>query len=135
MPTQKVVGQTVLSEFDYLNKLVSTKSEKKLKALINNAPPGVLLAITEIALNVLKNKFPLKHRQLLKLQPFAHSVRKISKVRSPDSARKIIQTGEGLKSLNPLIFPVIQEAYKLNGQRVFPRSRAGIQKPAKSSQR
>lgn len=105
---QTVVGERAIQNFDFLRSLCRTKSCKKSNRLIANASDEQLLTIVEIALNILKTRFPLKETQRRKLVPLADLVRKLSRSRSARNARLIVQKG-GNPLLSALLLPVAIE--------------------------
>ena len=107
-----VKGQSVLNNHTFLKRIATTKSERKKRRLLRLATNEELLSIIEIAYNVLKGRFILKTRQKHKIIPYAHVIRKISRARSPEGLRKIVQRGEGFATLPLLIAPVIFEAIR-----------------------
>lgn len=108
MMSQRAVGPSVLSNKEFLERLCRTKSEKKRLRMIRDASTDQLLAIAEIALNILKGRLPLTSRQRERLIPYANFVRRLSRTRSEDGARRIIQVGGG-PLLSSLILPVLLE--------------------------
>lgn len=113
MHAQQTVGPNFLANFDYLKKISCTKSPKKFHKLLEDAPPEVLLCITEAALNILKNNFKLKNSQLEKLKPHAKIVREISRSRTPKKTKTLIQSGNGFPAALPLLLPILIEVAKI----------------------
>ncbi|KAI6179557.1 hypothetical protein M3Y98_00853000 [Aphelenchoides besseyi] len=91
----------------FLQRLKSANSDQKRRDLVADATGAELLALVEIAYNVLHAHFPLKHRQLERLRPHAPLVRKLSRVRSERSARRLVQSGAGVAALMPIITPIL----------------------------
>lgn len=116
MHSSRPVGPLVVSHADFLRKLSRTSSEKRRSRLLREASTEQVLAIAEIALNVLKEKFPLTPKQRQRLQPHADAVRKLSRARKEATARHVIQVGGG-PMLASLITPVLVELGRalLNG--------------------
>ena len=108
MTSQRAVGPSVLSNKDFLTRLCRTTSENKRLRMINEASTEQLLAIAEIALNVLKGRLPLTNKQRQRLIPYADYVRRLSRARSVTSARHVVQVGGG-PLLASLIAPVLLE--------------------------
>ena len=108
MMPQSTVGPTILSNKEFLTRLCRTKSEKKRRRTIHEASTEQLLAIAEIALNVLKGRLPLSSKQRERLVPYADFVRHLSRARSHAGARRVIQVGGG-PLLASLIAPVLLE--------------------------
>lgn len=76
--------------------------------MLHDATAEQLLAIVEIALNIIKNRFPLSNHQRERLMPYAAFVRKLARARRERSARKIVQSGGGAM-LASLLAPVLLE--------------------------
>lgn len=62
----------------------------------------------EVALNVLKSRFPLKPTQRRRLLPLASEVRRLSRSRSAKTARHLVQIG-GNPLLAALLVPIVTE--------------------------
>jgi hypothetical protein len=82
---------------------------------IHRARPDQLLCFVEICLNILKSRIPLRKRHLARLRLHADRIRRLSRSRSPKSARRILnQQGRGLPVLASVIasvlIPLIGEA-------------------------
>jgi superfamily I DNA/RNA helicase len=104
------IGPLILKNYAFLKKLAKTKSNKKRKSLLDSANRDQLLALVEISSNLLSS-FKLGKKQRNRLLPFAPTIRKLSRVRSERSARKLIQqTGTGVPLFAALLAPVIAEA-------------------------
>jgi hypothetical protein len=103
-----VVGQRVLHNYDFIRALSRTRSTKKCSTLVSGASDDQLLAVVEIALNILKSRFPLKEEQIERLIPLAEEVRRLSRARSAKTARRIVQIG-GNPLLSALLVPVVLE--------------------------
>lgn len=85
------LSEIIIKNVSFINKLAKLKSVKRRCALINGATSEELLAVVEIALNILHAREPFWTRgQLAKLTASAHLIRKLARVRSPDSARKLL---------------------------------------------
>lgn len=106
------IGPLILNNYGFLKKVARTRSNKKRRKLLNNITENELLAIVDIASNILNSNFKLKNYQKLKLVPFADIIRKLARKRSFSGTKKLInQTGEGaLGFLIPLLAPVLTEA-------------------------
>ena len=76
--------------------------------IISGASDDQLLAMVEVALNILKSRFPLKPAQKRRLIPLAAEVRRLSRARSAKTARQIVQIG-GNPLLSALLVPVVLE--------------------------
>jgi hypothetical protein len=102
------IGQRVLANYDFIRALCRTRSSNKTDRLLKAASEDQLLTLVEVALNVLKSRFPLNPRQRQKLLPLADTVRRLSRSRSAKSARVIIQKG-GNPLLSALLLPIAIE--------------------------
>ena len=91
----------------FLHQIAKTKSQKKLKKIINGANTDQLLSISEIIFNILKGNFPLKDRYRRKLSKNAQVYRQIVRARSEKAVRNHIQTGGALGALSTILVPVI----------------------------
>jgi hypothetical protein len=105
------IGERVLQNYEFLKRLTRTRSVAKRSKLLKDASCEELLAIVEIATNILKGKFCLKPRQKRKLIPFANYIRKTARLRSEKSARQYFsQTGGQAAIFGALLAPVLIEA-------------------------
>lgn len=102
---QRRVSPTVHENFEFLKTLAQTRSLRRRKRLLKGATSAQLLAIVEICLNILRNRFTITTRQRNRLVPHADIVRQLSRIRSEQGARRrIVQKGRGI----PLaVFPAI----------------------------
>src|SRR5260370_20972766 len=92
----------VLNCASELEKLANIKDIKKRKLLIKNAEECVIDAISEIALNCLNGKIPLRDCNFKSLSKYQFILRKISKIDSVNKRKKLIsQTGGFLSLLIP----------------------------------
>ncbi|KAL7079539.1 hypothetical protein ACQ4LE_001220 [Meloidogyne hapla] len=110
-----MISQIVKNNYPFLKQLAKTRSLHKRKRLLKQATIGQLLSLSEISLNIVKNRFQLTKRQKGRLVPFADFVRRIGRVRTERGARRIvIQKGNGLPlGLFPaLLTPIIIELAK-----------------------
>ncbi|KAL3087172.1 hypothetical protein niasHS_005411 [Heterodera schachtii] len=87
---KQTVGQRVLDNYEYLKVLGRTTSHKKRRHLLSSAGCEELLTLVEICLNLLNGSFCLTRKQKQKLLPFANTIRRLARVRSEQSARKLI---------------------------------------------
>lgn len=105
----------VCSNIGFLRTLAATKSAEKKKQILKRATTDQLLAIIEICLNVVRNRYVrLTGRQKSRLLPFVDTVRRISRVRSERGARHLlIQKGAGFPGFYAaLLTPIIIEIVK-----------------------
>ncbi|KAI6194619.1 hypothetical protein M3Y96_01144000 [Aphelenchoides besseyi] len=109
--SQRVVAfsanKRLLPFSSFLQRVKRTRTDVKRRELIADATADELLALVEIAYNVLHAHFPLKRNELNRLKPHAPFVRKLARVRCERSARKLVQTGAGLAGVLPLITPIL----------------------------
>ena len=78
----------------FLYTLASARSPNRRISLIQTANTEQLLALAEIALNVLKSRVPVRVQQKERLKAQAASIRHLSRTRNSDSARKILLSSE-----------------------------------------
>ncbi|KAL3078151.1 hypothetical protein niasHT_031320 [Heterodera trifolii] len=104
----------VLDNYEYLQSLGRTTSHKKRRHLLSSAGCEELLTLVEICLNLLNGSFCLTRKQKQKLLPFANTIRRLARVRSEQSARKLIlqqqPQQEGGSLFAPLLAPILLEA-------------------------
>lgn len=116
---QLLIPNFVCSNIGFLRALSRTKSERKKKQILKRATTDQLLAIIEICLNVVKNRYVrLTKRQRSRLLPYVDAVRRLSRVRSEQGARRILlQKGDGFGGgpgfYAALLTPIIIEIAKL----------------------
>ena len=108
------VGDCVTRNISFLRKLARTSSLKKKTELIKNATPDELSTLVEITFNVVNKAFHVTPSRRLMLEPYATPLRKLSKTRSVEKARKILQTGDGFPFAS-LLVPILLAA----GQRIL----------------
>lgn len=106
---QAQIGQVVSDNVSFLRSLAHTKSSRKRKQLLKHANSDQLLALVEICLNILCSRFKLTTRQKKRLLPYADFVRRLSRKRTEQGARKIlIQKGSGIGGLfAALLTPIV----------------------------
>ncbi|KAL7076665.1 hypothetical protein ACQ4LE_004082 [Meloidogyne hapla] len=99
----------VKENFEFLQRLSKTSSDKKKNALVLSASADQILAIVEICANILKNNFTLSKRQRKKLAQFADFYRAIARTRTENSARKRLQQGgaNSIAALAAILVPVL----------------------------
>lgn len=102
-----VIDKKIGCNLEFLRSLAGTSSAKKRRALIEKASIEELLCLVEIATNVVKGRFPLRPLRVNKLREHAPVLRRLSRVRTPGAARRLVQSGEGLSAVVPLIVPII----------------------------
>ena len=78
----------------FLFTLSTARSPNRRISLIQTASTEELLALVEIALNVLKSGIPLRAQQKERLREQAGSIRQLNRTRNSDSARRILLSSE-----------------------------------------
>jgi hypothetical protein len=96
----------IKENFEFLQKLAKTSSDKKRSALLLTASAEQILAIVEICVNILKHNFVLNRKQKRKLVQFADTYRAIARSRTEATARKRIQEG-GNPALAAILIPIL----------------------------
>nr|CAD2197103.1 unnamed protein product [Meloidogyne enterolobii] len=111
--TEIMVNQLLQDNVDFLKILARTKSGRKQRRLLRLATTSQLLALTEICLNIVKERFKLTNRQKKRLIPYTEFVRHLSRVRSERGARHVLnQKGGGVGVFAALLTPVLLEIAK-----------------------
>lgn len=82
---------SVIESAKFLNSLSKIKSRSKEIRFINQATPNQLFSLVETAFNIVKSRVPLHYRQRPLLVDRATQIRRLSRVRSARSARRVIQ--------------------------------------------
>jgi hypothetical protein len=103
---------TIADNHQFLRSLAKTRSTPRRKRLLKSATTQQLLSLVEIALNILRNRFRLTHRQKNRMLPFAQFIRRLGRIRSERGARKlVVQKGNGLPiaAFASFLTPVIIE--------------------------
>lgn len=105
------VGQRIYDNLPFLRRLCRCSSEKQRRHLIEHASFDQILAVVEVATNILCSNFRLTNKQKNKLVPFAPIIRQLARKRSEKTARRslIIQKGNGFL-FSALLAPIIAEA-------------------------
>lgn len=98
----------LLKHQDFLWRLARARSNKSRHQLLYDATTEEILTVVEICINILKFRFPMKERQLKRLAHHARLLRQLARVRSEQSARKILLKGEGAM-FAALLIPVLTE--------------------------
>jgi len=103
-----LINQNIYDNIEFLNALTKTKSPQKRKYLLQNATTLELLAIVEIALNIVKSRFKLTTNQRNKILPHVQYLRQLSRIRSENGARNLVQKGSGF-ALSAILTPIVIE--------------------------
>ena len=90
----------------FLQKLASTKSDRKKNKILLSATTDQILAIVEICANILKFNFILTLAQKKKLSKYADFYRSIAKSKTEKSALTTLQKGSGV-AVGALLYPVL----------------------------
>ena len=114
MPRRRVqdgpaIGDRVRKNFDFLYRICFTRSPGPRWKLVSEASPEQLLAIVDVCYNILRGNMHLQPNHAKRLEQYMDHMRKLARVRSENSALKVIQKGEGLagKSLRTTNRPVV----------------------------
>jgi hypothetical protein len=112
---QCTISPLIYENCDYLKLLVRTKSTKKRYQILKQISSAQLLALSEICLNILMNRFKLTTRQKRRMLPYTDFIRQQGRIRSERSARNIIKKAKNLPiDLFPsLLTPIIKN---INGK-------------------
>lgn len=97
----------VIDNKEFLEKIAKSRSEARVRQLVNSANPEQLLAIAEIVLNILDWNFPLKSKQRRKLAKNVDYYKRIAGARSVNGVRKHIQHGGQIGAISAILAPVI----------------------------
>src|SRR5688572_13497294 len=91
------IGPNVCDQFAFLKLLARTRSLRKRKRLLKRATSSELLALCEICLNIVRQRFQLTTRQRKRILPYADFVRRCGRARSERGARRLlVQKGTGI---------------------------------------
>ena len=117
--TNTKLSPHIVKNSEFLTQLSKTRrANKRRLVLLQQATTEQILCLVEICLNILKARLPLKNVQKRQLHAYADTIRRLSRVRSASSAKRIIlssQKGCGsLASYVPilanLIMPILRKA-------------------------
>ena len=115
MHNKKIVNMNPLiyQNHNFLKSLARTKSINKRNKICKNATTEQLLCLVEICLNIVKSRFKLTTRQKKRLLPYADYIRRLSRSRTENTAKRLIQKGGGLGHIfSALLTPIILETSK-----------------------
>ena len=91
----KIKTSELISEnAKFVKTLATARSKQRRKHLIHNASTNQLLALVEIALNLLRGRVPIRANQKQKLGTHASDIRRLARVRSDKAARKVLLKSE-----------------------------------------
>lgn len=86
------IGPRIVNNITFLH-TIAKANKSDTRRLLKKATSDQLLAIIEIAYNLLRGKLRLNSRQKQILRPLANVIRHISQLRNEQEARRLIQTG------------------------------------------
>lgn len=98
----------IKENIEFLQKLATTRSDKKKNTLLLNASAEQILAIVEICANILKFNYTLTKSQKVKLAKYADFYRAIARTRTEKGARRRLQQGSGI-ALGAILIPILAE--------------------------
>ena len=108
--TKIATSPLIKANHQFIKTLAASRSLERRKHLLRTANRDQLLSLFEIALNLLRNRIPIRANQKQRLQAQALSIRRLSRVRSERSARRILlnsehqqQQGKGLVPIAGLV--------------------------------
>lgn len=103
-----VVGELVKRNANFLHSIAeSGRSAGKLRTRLASANTEQLLCFVEICLNILRNRLPLDRRQLARLRAHAQQIRALSRARSVQRTRQLLQSGSGVPAVAALVASVV----------------------------
>lgn len=104
-----MVSDKVKSQIQFLKQLSRVKNPKKKADLLSKISEDQLAALIEICHNVRFGNFPLKSKNFEALKPHKDFITSLSRKRTPKSAHKVVQKGEGFP-FSALLLPIILSA-------------------------
>lgn len=107
------VGQCIIRNLPFLQKLAATKSCKRRNLLLEKATPDELLSIVEICFNVLHSNFPLTAQRKTALAKHASIIRSLAQCRSVGRTRSILGQEGGSFPFASLLIPILIEASRM----------------------
>ena len=78
----------------FVKTLATARSRQRRKHLISNANTNQILALVEIALNLLRGRVPIRANQKQRLGIHASDIRHLARVRSDKAARNVLLRSE-----------------------------------------
>src|SRR5688572_10081878 len=90
MDNQCTIGKLIYENCNFLKILAKTRSIEKRSDILIQVNPSQLLALVEICLNILQNKFKLTVRQKRRMHPYRNFIRRLSRVRTEKGAKKLV---------------------------------------------
>jgi len=101
-----MVSQKVTSQLPFLQQLSKANTPAKRSLLLSQIRDEQLEALVEICYNVCAGGFRLETKNLKKLSPHRDFVRRLSRKRTPKSAKFVVQKGAGFP-FAALLLPII----------------------------
>lgn len=114
-PRTSSIGSRALGHADFLRRLAKCKSRKSARELFNSASSDQLLAIVEIALNLVRDRYLLSPIARRKLRCYSRDINTLARKRSDTTARQWClnnapQSGRGVPALlASVLVPIIAE--------------------------
>ena len=87
-------SELIAANAKFVKTLATARSKERRKHLIRNASTGQILALVEIALNLLRGRVPIRSNQRQRLGTHAPTIRRLARVRSDKAARKVLLRSE-----------------------------------------
>lgn len=91
-----IIGPRTRRNFLFLYKLLETKSAKQRWGMIQNCNRDELLALIDVCTNIKRSSFRLTAKQRRRIDKHTALLERLGRVRSEDSAKRLIQVGEGI---------------------------------------
>ena len=92
--TKIATSPLIKANQQFIKTLAASRSLERRKHLIRAANRDQILTLVEIALNLLRNRIPIRANQKQRLQAQAPCIHRLSRVRSERSARQILLNSE-----------------------------------------
>ena len=108
------MNSKTLKRKDFLNLLAKSRSAKRRKQIVDRARPDDISAVSECAVNLLKNNIPLSDKNYKKFYKCKHDIRDLAKKRTSLKRKKLIihQKGGFLQYLIPLAIASVKAIIK-----------------------
>ena len=92
--TKITTSPLIKANHQFIKTLAASRSLERRKHLLQSANRDQLLTLVEIALNLLRNRIPIRANQKHRLQAQASSIRRLSRARSERTARQVLLNSE-----------------------------------------
>ena len=108
------MNSKTLQRKDFLNLLAKSRGAKRRKQIVDSARPDDIQAVSECAINLLKNNIPLSDKNYKKFYKCKHDIRKLARKRTSLKRKKLIihQKGGFLQYLIPVAIASVTEIIK-----------------------